>query len=231
MTTPPGELMYMKIGLSTDCASRYSSCVRRAHRGTGERRGELCGAEAGPRCGLHLRHHHRGHIVMHLRRGDGWVSCHRGRGGGASRRGLTGPLTQMIRSCSSREKMSKARSPRAVVSSTIGMRLLRGASWEGGWKLGEWKLRLSAEAAVADDAASRATRIVKARCLGTWVHERNNGVAAVPNHLILSRARAPQRAELPCIMLRHTSVDGCHIVGQGQGLVTHFFFNSCASRQ
>ena len=78
----------------------------------------------------------------------------------------------MIRSCSSREKMSKARSPRAVVSSTIGMRLLRGASWEGGWKLGEWKLRLSAEAAVADDAASRATRIVKARCLGTWVHER-----------------------------------------------------------
>ena len=91
------------------------------------------------------------------------------------------------------------------------MRLLRGASWEGGWKLGEWKLRLSAEAAVADDAASRATRIVKARCLGTWVHERNNGVAAVPNHLILSRARAPQRAELPCIMLRHTSVDGCHI--------------------
>ena len=55
----------------------------------------------------------------------------------------------MIRSCSSREKMSKARSPRAVVSSTIGMRLLRGASWGGGWKLGEWKLRLSAEAAVA----------------------------------------------------------------------------------
>ena len=45
--------------------------------------------------------------------------------------------------------MSKARSPRAVVSSTMGMRLLRGASWEGGWKPGEWKLRLSAEAAVA----------------------------------------------------------------------------------
>ena len=48
MTTPPGELMYMKMGLSTDCASRYSSCVRRAHRGTGERRGEWCEAEAGP---------------------------------------------------------------------------------------------------------------------------------------------------------------------------------------
>ena len=87
------------------------------------------------------------------------------------------------------------------------MRLLRGASWEGGWKLGEWKLRLSAEAAVA-----RPSRSI-ARPLGTWVHERNNDGMAVPNHLILSRARAPQRAELPCIMLRHTrSVDGCHIV-------------------
>ena len=50
--------------------------------------------------------------------------------------------------------MSKARSPRAVVSSTIGIRLLRGASWEGGWKLGEWKLRLSAEAAVARPSRS-----------------------------------------------------------------------------
>ena len=69
----------------------------------------------------------------------------------------------MIRSCSSREKMSKARSPRAVVSSTIGMRLLRGASWEGGWKLGEWKLRLSAEAAVA-----RPRRII-GRALGARV--------------------------------------------------------------
>lgn len=33
----------------------------------------------------------------------------------------TGPLRQMMRSCSRREKMSKARSPRAVLSRTIGM--------------------------------------------------------------------------------------------------------------
>jgi hypothetical protein len=67
--------------------------------------------------------------------------------------------------------MSKARSPRAVVSSTIGIRLLRGASWEGGWKLGEWKLRLSAEAAVARPS-------------------RSIGLLRAPNMMMIASARA-----------------------------------------
>jgi hypothetical protein len=45
--------------------------------------------------------------------------CRRGAGGSGQ---PTGPLTQMMRSCSRREKMSNARSPRGVVSSTMGMR-------------------------------------------------------------------------------------------------------------
>ena len=36
----------------------------------------------------------------------------------------TGPDTKMIRSLSSREKMSKARSPRLVCSTTIGTRFM-----------------------------------------------------------------------------------------------------------
>ena len=173
MTTPPGELMYMKMGLSTDCASRYNSCVRGAQRGTGERRGEWCGAEAGPSQGAVSTCATTTVDMSSCTCGEatGGSRCHRSRGGGASRRGLTGPLTQMIRSCSSREKMSKARSPRAVVSSTIGIRLLRGASWEGGWKLGEWKLRLSAEAAVARPS-------------------RSIGLLRAPNMMMIASARA-----------------------------------------
>ena len=61
--------MYIEMGFSVDCASRYRSCATTT---------------------------------------DARSSC-------------MGPLRQMMRSCSRREKMSNALSPRGVLSTTMGM--------------------------------------------------------------------------------------------------------------